>query len=143
MPLLILLWVLITAFSSCKAVFVDTDLLPATESRVGDLVQNTVEVELVRQLTEIFLQCGVQESQIGIITLYRQQVKLLQETLKERTGVEVLTADKSQGRDKDCIIISLVRSNDGGSVRFPPNPASFDDLLTRPPLSLVIARSVI
>lgn len=26
-------------------------------------------------------------------------------------GVEVLTVDKCQGRDKDCILLSLVRSN--------------------------------
>jgi hypothetical protein len=103
---------------SCKAVFVDTDALPAAESRVGDLVQNTIEAELVRQLTETLLQCGVQESQIGIISLYRQQVKVLHHLLQERKGVEILTADKSQGRDKECIIISLVRSNDGGHVRF-------------------------
>lgn len=35
-------------------------------------------------------------------------------------GVEVLTADKSQGRDKECIIMSLTRSNEYGSVRFFP-----------------------
>ena len=109
---------LILCAYSCKAVIVDTDLLPASESRVGDLVQNAVEAELVRQLTETLVRCGVQESQIGIVTLYRQQVKLLQGLLHTRPGVEVLTADKSQGRDKDCIVISLVRSNDGGHVRF-------------------------
>ena len=109
---------LILCAYSCKAVIVDTDLLPASESRVGDLVQNAVEAELVRQLTETLVRCGVQESQIGVVTLYRQQVKLLQGLLHTRPGVEVLTADKSQGRDKDCIVISLVRSNDGGHVRF-------------------------
>ena len=36
--------------SSCKAVFVDTDLLPAPDSRVGDLVQNEVEANLVFQV---------------------------------------------------------------------------------------------
>ena len=30
--------------------------------------------------------------------------------------VEVLTADKSQGRDKECVIVSMVRSNDEGRV---------------------------
>lgn len=36
--------------------------------------------------------------------------------LQDMKAIEVLTADKSQGRDKDCIIISMVRSNDLGSV---------------------------
>lgn len=96
----------------------DTDALPARDSRVGDLVQNTTEAELVRQFTETLIQSGVGESQIGIISLYRQQVKLLQHLLPERVknGLEILTADRSQGRDKECIIISLVRSNETGHV---------------------------
>ena len=110
--------------NSCKAVFVDTDSLPAPDSRVGDLVQNLTEANLVHQLTETLIRCGVQESQIGIISLYRQQVKLLQHLLRERRGVEILTADRSQGRDKDCIIISLVRSNPDGFVSAHLRPIS-------------------
>jgi len=119
--------------SSCKAVFVDTDTLPAPDSRVGDLVQNEVEANLVFQvelytlmgtlyrliffqLVEALLKCGVMQSSIGVLTLYRQQIKLLSHLLQSFKGIEVLTADRSQGRDKDCIIISMVRSNDTGSV---------------------------
>ena len=81
-------------------------------------MQNTTEAELVRQFTETLIQSGVHESRIGIISLYRQQVKLLQHLLPEKVknGLEILTADRSQGRDKECIIISLVRSNEGGHV---------------------------
>ena len=102
--------------SSCKAVFVDTDLVPAKDSRVGDLVQNTVEATLIHQLAEVLIRSGVAQEQIGVISLYRQQVKLLAHLLHEYKGVEILTADRSQGRDKDCIIISMVRSNDSGEV---------------------------
>ena len=103
---------------SCKAVFIDTDALPALDSRVGDLVQNTTEAELVRQLTETLLRSGVKEEQIGIISLYKQQVKLLSHLLDEKKEIEILTADKSQGRDKDCIVVSLVRSNEAGNVSY-------------------------
>ena len=34
----------------------------------------------------------------------------------EYQSVEVLTVDKSQGRDKSCVIVSLVRSNNDGEV---------------------------
>lgn len=52
-----------------------------------------------------------------MITPYRQQIKLLSALVhRENPLVEVLTADKSQGRDKDCIVISMVRSNDVGNV---------------------------
>ena len=69
------------------------------------------------QLVEALLECGVMQSSIGVLSLYRQQTKLLSHLLQSSKGVEVLTADRSQGRDKDCIIISMVRSNDTGSVR--------------------------
>ncbi|KAJ7250856.1 DNA replication factor Dna2-domain-containing protein [Mycena haematopus] len=101
---------------SCRAVFVDTDAVPAQDSRVGDLVQNQVEANLVYQVTEALLRSCVQPAQIGIISVYRQQLKLLSNLLAERKGIEILTADRSQGRDKDCIIISMVRSNDTGFV---------------------------
>lgn len=103
-------------FLSCKAVFVDTDLLAATDTRIGDLVQNPTEASLVYQVTETLIRSGVPQSQVGIISLYRQQIKLLSHLLYERKEVEILTADRSQGRDKECIIISMVRSNDSGQV---------------------------
>ncbi|KAK0186636.1 DNA replication factor Dna2-domain-containing protein [Armillaria mellea] len=109
-------WIEQLMSESCKAVFVDTDLVPAQDSKVGDLVQNEVEASLVYQVTETMLRSGVTPDQIGIISLYRQQVKLLTQMLHEHKGIEVLTADRSQGRDKDCIIISMVRSNDDGLI---------------------------
>lgn len=68
------------------------------------------------QLTAELIACGIREEQIGVITPYRQQIKILSVMLQDTKAIEVLTADKSQGRDKDCIIISMVRSNDLGSV---------------------------
>lgn len=97
-------------------VFVDTDRIPGNESRAGDLVQNTVEMSLVQQLAFALIRSGIKQEDVGIITPYRQQIKLLSHAMQEYSGLEVLTADKSQGRDKDCIIISMVRSNDHGSV---------------------------
>jgi DNA replication ATP-dependent helicase Dna2 len=90
--------------------------VPARDSRIGDLTQNVVEATLVHQLTDCLVGCGLPEQDIGIITLYRQQIKLLSHFLQERSGIEILTADRSQGRDKECIIISMVRSNDMGQV---------------------------
>ncbi|KAI0763927.1 Dna2-domain-containing protein [Trametes elegans] len=101
---------------SCKAVFVDTDLVPAQDSRVGDLIENKIEAQLVYQVTECLLGSGVRQDQIGVISLYRQQLKLLSYLLQDRKELEILTADRSQGRDKDCILISLVRSNEDGMI---------------------------
>ncbi|KAJ3830368.1 Dna2-domain-containing protein [Lentinula raphanica] len=100
----------------CKAVFIDTDPVPARDSRVGDLVQNETEAKLVYQITETLIKSGVPTTEIGIISLYRQQIKLLGQHLGAHQGLEFFTADKSQGRDKECIVVSLVRSNDSSQV---------------------------
>ena len=97
----------------------DTDHIPATESQVGDLVQNVTEAVLVQQFAECLIRSGIHPEQIGVVTLYRQQIKLLSHLLRSQPDVEILTADRSQGRDKDCIIMSMVRSNVEGTVRFP------------------------
>lgn len=68
------------------------------------------------QLVEAFLSCGVDANSIGVISVYRSQLKLIQHLLRGRPAVEMHTADKFQGRDKDVIIISLVRSNDQNNV---------------------------
>ncbi len=86
------------------------------EQKGGDGVWNDGEACLVKQYVEDLLRQGVKEDQIGVISLYRQQVKLLSHHLSSFPGVEVLTADRAQGRDKDCIIISMVRSNEDGKV---------------------------
>jgi DNA replication ATP-dependent helicase Dna2 len=102
----------------CKAVFIDTDGIPAHESRAGDLIQNEIEAELVRQVTEALIIGGVSPDQVGIITLYKQQVKLISHLLGGRKDIEILTADRSQGRDKEVVIFSMVRSNDEGRVSY-------------------------
>lgn len=94
-----------------KVLFLNHDNLKAYERSVGENVSNLKEVELTRQIVEALCTCGVDESKIGVMTLYRSQLKLLVETFRHRPNVEVLTADRFQGRDKECIIISLVRSN--------------------------------
>jgi len=62
------------------------------------------------------LAMGVQENKIGVITPYRSQLQLIAALLKGRDRVEVHTIDKYQGRDKECVIVSLVRSNPNGNV---------------------------
>ncbi|EKM53179.1 uncharacterized protein PHACADRAFT_147492 [Phanerochaete carnosa HHB-10118-sp] len=101
---------------SSKAVFVDTDAVPAPESRVGDLTQNSIEAQLVASFVAALTRSGVTPNQIGVLSLYRQQIKLVSYLLREHKGVEILTADRSQGRDKDVIVISMVRSNTEGQI---------------------------
>lgn len=75
-------------------------------------IQNPKEAELIRQIVEAMLLCGIKQSQIGVMSFYRAQLRLFHKAFQERPEIEKLTADQFQGRDKDCVIISLVRSND-------------------------------
>jgi len=99
-----------------RACFANTDSVPALEEKKGDRTVNSVEAELVLQIVEGFLSCGVDASSIGVITVYRSQLKVIRHLLRGRPKVEMHTADKFQGRDKEVIVISLVRSNNQGSV---------------------------
>jgi len=84
---------------------------------VGELVQNATEAKLVHQITAALIQSGVAQDDIGVLSLYRQHLKLLSHMMQDFPGVEILTADRSQGRDKECVIVSLVRSNESGQVK--------------------------
>ncbi|TIC00373.1 hypothetical protein E3Q18_01187 [Wallemia mellicola] len=101
---------------SNRVTFLNTDEIPARETIHGDLIENFGEAALVASITEQLINHGVLENQIGVISFYRQQNRQLSTRLKKYNQVELLTADKSQGRDKDCIIVSLCRSNTTGQI---------------------------
>ena len=60
------------------------------------------------------VEVGILPSQIAVITPYQAQVTLLTSLLRPKYGssLEIGTVDGMQGREKEAIIISLVRSND-------------------------------
>ncbi|KAF4403481.1 hypothetical protein G4B88_008127 [Cannabis sativa] len=82
---------------------------------------NEGEAEVAMAHAKRLVQSGVQASDIGIITPYNAQVVLLKmiksndEKLKD---LEISTVDGFQGREKEAIIISMVRSNSKNEVGF-------------------------
>jgi len=50
---------------------------------------------------------------------------------RELKGVEVSTVDGFQGREKECIVISMVRSNESSSVGFLADPRRMNVAVTR------------
>ena len=105
-----------------KVVFANTDLAGkrATETlNLGKNITNDYEATLTAQLVLSFLAIGVPAKEIGVITLYRSQLALMRRLFKVAgvsSEVEIDSADRFQGRDKECIILSMVRSNDSGIV---------------------------
>lgn len=107
---------------SVKTRFINTDpLLPGSrEQAKGSRIVNPTEATLCTQLVAALLTTGVPASEIGVITVYRSQLALLKYNLRQQGsgsgGVEMHTTDKFQGRDKEIIILSLVRSNEARNI---------------------------
>ena len=82
-------------------------------------MSNETEALLVQQLACALLKGGVQPVSLGIISPYRHQLKLISQVFHRDTKlheIEINTVDKYQGRDKSCIVVSLVRSNEHCNV---------------------------
>lgn len=92
---------------------VDTSSLDFHDQLDGESYLNIQEAVLVVDLVSAFLELGLAKEQLGIISPYNGQNNKI-EALLEVAGccdVEVSTVDRFQGRDKDCMIFSFVRSN--------------------------------
>lgn len=107
----------LTASDTAPVIFINTDtLLPESREKAqGARITNQLEADLTADLVNALLLCGVTPDAIGVITLYRSQLALIKSLLPRTSGsshIEAHTADRFQGRDKDIIILSCVRSND-------------------------------
>ncbi|GAB1597754.1 DNA replication ATP-dependent helicase/nuclease DNA2-like [Argonauta hians] len=106
-----------------KAVlFLNTKLVPAPETyNTKGEVQNNIEAQLVATIVSLLQTAGVNLCDIGIIAPYRNQVRLVQQSLMNTISaeecVEVNTVDQYQGRDKDVIILTMVRSTDKETLK--------------------------
>ena len=85
---------------------------------IGDSKRNPGEGTVVVEIVEKLLGCGVSAGQIGVITPYQGQVGLLRGVLAQYSCLEVGTVDGFQGREKEAIVFSMVRSNDKKEVGF-------------------------
>ncbi|CEI88707.1 hypothetical protein RMCBS344292_03086 [Rhizopus microsporus] len=93
---------------------------------------NELEVQLVVQHVKALLEEGLQEDQIGIITPYAFQVSKLRREIREHwPGIEIGTVDGFQGREKEAVILSLVRSNEMGEVGFLAEKRRLNVAMTR------------
>jgi len=115
-------------------------------SSSGTSFLNRTEASNVEKMVTKFFKSGVMPSQIGVITPYEGQRSyiatymqlhgsLKKELYKE---VEVASVDAFQGREKDYIILSCVRSNDHQGIGFLNDPRRLNVALTRAKYGTVI-----
>lgn len=99
-----------------RVVFLNTDALGsmAYEQVHTDGSSNDTEARIIEGIVSQLCKCELDMRNLAVISVYRQQLSRLTLLLDEfvRQGLEILTADQAQGRDKCGIIVSLVRSNE-------------------------------
>ncbi|WP_444369030.1 AAA domain-containing protein [Prevotella sp.] len=137
-------------------VWVDTADVDGKEEFVGESFGriNRAEAELtLATLQEYFDKIGknriFEESiDVGIISPYRAQVQLLRKMIRQkeyfrpyRRLITVNTVDGFQGQERDIILISLVRSNDGGDIGFLRDLRRMNVAITRARMKLIILGS--
>ncbi|KZT22299.1 P-loop containing nucleoside triphosphate hydrolase protein [Neolentinus lepideus HHB14362 ss-1] len=94
---------------------------------------NENEAEVVKRWVEKLIEAGVLPLQIAVITPYQAQVTLLTSLLRATYGaeLEIGTVDGMQGREKEAVVISLVRSNDKREVGFLKDKRRLNVAMTR------------
>lgn len=125
-------------FLSCSAV--------EEISASGTSYLNRMEASQCEKIVTKFLRAGILPSQIGVITPYDGQRAFIQQHM-QMTGalrkdlyveIEVASVDAFQGREKDYIILSCVRSNDQQGIGFLSDARRLNVALTRAKYGMVI-----
>jgi superfamily I DNA and/or RNA helicase len=111
----------------------DEELEEDTGSR-----RNVQEAALAAKKVRALLAAGVGAQQIGVVTPYRAQVRLLRERLSDVDGLEIDSVDGFQGREKEAIVVSLVRSNPEGEIGFLADTRRTNVALTRARRKLLV-----
>ena len=117
--------------------FLDTSQIRDNEEnhlKDSKSIINEIEADIAVNVAGDYLNVGISEDEIGIISPYADQVKIIQ----DRTPVEVKTVDGFQGREKEIIIISTVRSNPDGNIGFLNDLRRLNVAITRAKRKLII-----
>eukprot|EP00566_Odontella_aurita_P002202 CAMPEP_0113543462 /NCGR_PEP_ID=MMETSP0015_2-20120614/10171_1 /TAXON_ID=2838 /ORGANISM="Odontella" /LENGTH=1079 /DNA_ID=CAMNT_0000443623 /DNA_START=95 /DNA_END=3334 /DNA_ORIENTATION=- /assembly_acc=CAM_ASM_000160 len=115
-------------------------------SASGTSYLNRTEASYVEKIVTLLFRIGVTPGQIGVITPYDGQKKYVSEYMR-RSGslaaalyeaIEVASVDAFQGREKDFILVSCVRSSESQGIGFLSDPRRLNVALTRARLGLIL-----
>ncbi|MDY6776020.1 MAG: IGHMBP2 family helicase, partial [Halobacteria archaeon] len=114
-------------------VFVNTAGVEASERQPEGSTsrENPREADFVSEIVDSYLNAGLDASDIAVISPYDDQVDAIEDRMRGTEALEVDTVDGFQGREKEVVVISLVRSNEENEVGFLDNPRRFNVALTR------------
>ncbi|RHY35059.1 hypothetical protein DYB32_000467 [Aphanomyces invadans] len=99
------------------------DVMDGAQSRVETSYRNVPEVSFIATRLKALLKIPYDfKNKIGIISPYKSQIEAIKEALDEaklsKAKIEVNTVDGFQGREKEIIIVSCVRTLRGGDNSF-------------------------
>jgi regulator of nonsense transcripts 1 len=115
-------------------------------SSSGTSYLNRTEASYVEKVVTHLLRMGVTPAQIGVITPYDGQRKYVSDYMR-RAGalasslyeaIEVASVDAFQGREKDYILVSCVRSSETQGIGFLSDPRRLNVALTRARLGMIV-----
>ncbi|XP_035813330.1 DNA-binding protein SMUBP-2 isoform X2 [Amphiprion ocellaris] len=107
--------------TSVPLLLIDTAGCGLSEMEVTDEQSkgNQGEVDIVELHIKALTEAGVKAKDIAVIAPYNLQVDLLRQKLSARhPELEIKSVDGFQGREKEAVVLSLVRSNRKGEVGF-------------------------
>lgn len=129
--------ILDSSYDEEALLFIDTSKIENNKERHlkdSKSIVNKLESEIAVNIANDYLNAGIDAEDIGIISPYADQVKLIQ----DKTPIEVKTVDGFQGREKEIIIISTVRSNTNGNIGFLKDLRRLNVAITRAKRKLII-----
>ena len=116
-------------------VFLDTAGKGWEEQRRADDPSTFNPEQAERTAAEVrrLLSRGLPATELAVITPYDAQARLLRDTLADAVsaGLEVGTVDGFQGREKEAVVVDLVRSNDAAQLGFLRDVRRMNVALTR------------
>jgi ATP-dependent RNA/DNA helicase IGHMBP2 len=119
--------------------FIDTAGAGFDEQREpgGESMLNPDEARLIARQVRALLDSGLPPADIAVIAPYSAQVRLMREQLPV-AGLEIDSVDGFQGREKEAVVISLVRSNVEGEIGFLADVRRMNVALTRARRKLIV-----
>ncbi|XP_035520412.1 DNA-binding protein SMUBP-2 [Morone saxatilis] len=107
--------------TSTPLLLIDTAGCGLSEMEIADEQSkgNQGEVDIVELHIKALTEAGLKAKDIAVIAPYNLQVDLLRQKLSVRhPELEIKSVDGFQGREKEAVVLSLVRSNRKGEVGF-------------------------
>ena len=119
---------------NCGMMLIDTDgcdmyeLESANEESKG----NEAEADLVAYHVKTLLKIGIPQREIAVISPYNLQLELIKSRISQQhPNIEVRSVDGFQGREKEAIVLSLVRSNPNFEIGFLSESRRLNVAITR------------